>query len=113
MKNSLKPTLISLTFSLINTALAEHLLLARQARKMPILGYVTGVLGVLVPCWGWALSDEERRRDTPFLAGMGIVSLAFVPFGAIIAFLHYIEAVNRAEKERAGREMLEKDQMLG
>lgn len=91
---------------LIVVSCIEHIILAPLARRKRLIGYVSGTLGVLVVPWGIALVRGSHSLD--FLMGMLTVSLSFVPAGLAIALLHYIEATNLLDNERARRRNAEK-----
>jgi hypothetical protein len=77
----------------------EHFFWVELARKRPVIGYTLGVLGVLVPAWLWALWARYSADyvDDLFLQGLALVSLAFVPFGATTALLHFIDYLRERE----------------
>lgn len=91
---------------LMTVSLIEHLTLASLARQKPIIGYLSGVLGVLIPCWGMVLLKGGYTSD--FVLGMLTISLGFVPFGAVTILLHYIQTTDLLDAERTRRFNAEK-----
>lgn len=83
-------SLIILVLVLASISVLEHLFWADLARRKPVIGYTIGVLGVLVPTWLWALwAHYNAYVSDAFLKGLALISLSFVPFGAMTALLHY------------------------
>lgn len=100
------PVLGLITAALMIAACITHLVFKGFVRHKPVVCYTAGVLGVLAVCWLGVLASG--LRDARFFLGMAYVSLAFIPFGAVVALMHYGWAVEEIATQRKKREEAER-----